>query len=212
LILTLISAVDAHVGNFILKECFVNYLKNKTRVLVTHKFESLKYVDYIYIFKKGRIVEEGTVEALKGSEIFHEIEEKYKTTSKVEEKKEEEEVSLSKTGSSQLEEQISTAPIEELAPIEAMIQEKSQSKEEAQKVVAEEDKELLDKLMLDEDREIGNVGWKVWKSYFTYYGGWFFFFLTFMGNFYLFQFYTYFSYEYFYCSSDRCKLLAFLLE
>ena len=173
--------MDAHVGNFILKECFVNYLKNKTRVLVTHKFESLKYVDYIYIFKKGRIVEEGTVEALKGSEIFHEIEEKYKTTSKVEEKKEE--VSLSKTGSSQLEEQISTAPIEELAPIEAMIQEKSQSKEEAQKVVAEEDKELLDKLMLDEDREIGNVGWKVWKSYFTYYGGWFFFFLTFMGNF-----------------------------
>jgi len=37
-----LSAVDANVGNLILKDCFVDYLQGKTRVLVTHKFESLK--------------------------------------------------------------------------------------------------------------------------------------------------------------------------
>lgn len=48
-----LSAVDAHVGKFLLEECFCKYLKNKTRVLITHKLEILPYVDYVYIMKKG---------------------------------------------------------------------------------------------------------------------------------------------------------------
>lgn len=31
-----LSAVDVHVANFIMQECFLNCLKNKTRILCTH--------------------------------------------------------------------------------------------------------------------------------------------------------------------------------
>lgn len=31
-----ISAVDIHVGKFLMHECIKGYLKNKTRILVTH--------------------------------------------------------------------------------------------------------------------------------------------------------------------------------
>lgn len=44
-----LSAVDAHVGKFLLEECLCKYLTNKTRVLITHKLETLPYVDYVYI-------------------------------------------------------------------------------------------------------------------------------------------------------------------
>ncbi len=153
-----LSAVDAHVGNFILKECFMGYLKDKTRVLVTHKFESLKYVDYIYIFNQGQIVQEGTLETLQGTEYFQEIKEKYNMANKQEEKEdeelkivEEEETKLTKEPSKEKEEQKKETP-------------------------QEEDKELLHKLMLEEDKEEGAVGLHVWKTYFSYYGGWFFYF------------------------------------
>ena len=49
----IISAVDVHVGNFIVKETVLNYLSNKTRVLVTHAIVHAKYADYIVVMKKG---------------------------------------------------------------------------------------------------------------------------------------------------------------
>lgn len=51
-----LSAVDAHVGKFILEKCICGYLKSKTRILVTHKMEALKYADYIYIMDEGKII------------------------------------------------------------------------------------------------------------------------------------------------------------
>ena len=154
-----LSAVDAHVGTFILKECFCGYLKNKTRVLVTHKFESLKYVDYIYIFNKGQIVQEGTLEALQETEIFQEIKEKYNMIDRQAEetaRKEEEEEKPFETEEAQLAKEL--------------------SKKEEEEEIPPEDKELLHKLMLEEDKEEGAVGAHVWKTYFSYYGGWFFYF------------------------------------
>ncbi len=154
-----LSAVDAHVGNFILKECFVGFLKEKTRVLVTHKFESLKYVDYIYIFNKGQIVQEGTLDTLQDTKAFQEIKEKYNMINKREEEatqKEEEE-----------------AKEEEKAETKLT---KEPSKEPEKKETPPEDKELLQKLMLEEDKEEGAVGLHVWTTYFNYYGGWFFYF------------------------------------
>lgn len=56
----IISAVDIHVGNTIVKECLMNYLKTKTRVLVTHAISYAKYADEIIIMRKGQIVERGT--------------------------------------------------------------------------------------------------------------------------------------------------------
>ena len=149
-----LSAVDAHVGNFILKECFVEYLREKTRVLVTHKFESLKYVDYIYIFNKGQIVQEGTLETLQNSAIFQEIKEKYNMINRQQEETE--------------------APADKKK--KKFEETKLTKMSEEKKETPPEDKELLQKLMLDEDKEQGAVGVHIWKTYFSYYGGWFFYF------------------------------------
>ena len=165
-----------------MKECFVKHLENKTRVLVTHKFESLKYVDYIYIFKKGRIVEEGTLEELKDTQLFHEIEEKYKTMTNKEEQKEDIEDGVLEVDDYILEDEISTEVIEGLPAHIRMSLKQSITKEEIEKITVKEDKVLTDKLMLDEDREIGGVGWNVWKSYFNYYGGCCYFFIILLGK------------------------------
>jgi ABC-type multidrug transport system fused ATPase/permease subunit len=56
----IISAVDVHVGNFIVRETVLNYLQDKTRVMVTHAIMYAKYADYIVVMKKGEVVEKGT--------------------------------------------------------------------------------------------------------------------------------------------------------
>ncbi len=132
-------------------------------MLVTHKFESLKYVDYIYIFEKGQIVQAGTLEELQNSEAFQEIQKKY---------------TLAKNST-----EIKEAAIEEEKKVEEKpqdlliapeIQDKEVSQEE-KPVAGEEEKGLLEKLMLEEDKEVGDLGFHVWKSAFRYYGGWCYF-------------------------------------
>lgn len=41
-----------------------NYLQNKTIVTIAHRVSTLKNTDKVYVFEKGRIVEEGTYESL----------------------------------------------------------------------------------------------------------------------------------------------------
>lgn len=102
----LLSAVDVHVGKFMMTETLLKYSKDKTRVLVTHALYYLKYVDKVLIMEDGRIVEQGSYEKLKNSARFKEIysammkDEKKKRSNSVdlledveiEEKKEEEEL------------------------------------------------------------------------------------------------------------------------
>jgi ABC-type bacteriocin/lantibiotic exporter with double-glycine peptidase domain len=45
----LLSAVDVHVGKFMMTETLLKYAKDKTRILVTHALYYLKYVDKIII-------------------------------------------------------------------------------------------------------------------------------------------------------------------
>jgi len=177
-----LSAVDAHVGNFILKECFMNYLKDKTRVLVTHKFESLKYVDYIYIFSKGKIIEQGTAESLQDSEIFQEISKKCQMLTKEEEEQSaideippviQEDPELTKATS-----EGSSSLILDEKVIKAV--KEVQQEQIIKDITQEDDKMLQGKLMLDEDRETGEVGWNVWKAYFDYYGGYCYFVIVFL--------------------------------
>lgn len=44
-----LSAVDTHVGKQLFNECIKNYLRNKTRILVTHQVQYLKDCDYIIL-------------------------------------------------------------------------------------------------------------------------------------------------------------------
>ncbi|CAD8099082.1 unnamed protein product [Paramecium primaurelia] len=72
-----LSAVDAQVGNFILKECFINLLKGKTRILITHALNYCKYTDYIYLMQKGEIIEQGDYQKMQNNVIYQEIEKKF---------------------------------------------------------------------------------------------------------------------------------------
>uniref|UniRef100_A0A453M826 ABC transporter domain-containing protein n=1 Tax=Aegilops tauschii subsp. strangulata TaxID=200361 RepID=A0A453M826_AEGTS len=58
------SAVDAHTGSEIFKECVRGALKNKTVVLVTHQVDFLHNADIIYVMKEGTIVQSGKYDKL----------------------------------------------------------------------------------------------------------------------------------------------------
>jgi len=47
----LLSAVDVHVGKFMMTETLLKYAKDKTRILVTHALYYLKYVDKVLIME-----------------------------------------------------------------------------------------------------------------------------------------------------------------
>lgn len=54
-----LSAVDAHVGKYMFEKCIGKYLRNKTRILVTHQLQYLRNVDRIIVLKNGTIQAEG---------------------------------------------------------------------------------------------------------------------------------------------------------
>ncbi|XP_043265995.1 ATP-binding cassette subfamily C member 4-like [Colletes gigas] len=64
-----LSAVDTHVGKHLFNECFKNYLHNKTRILVTHQVQHLKYCDYIIVLNNGKIEYEGTYMELQNKHV-----------------------------------------------------------------------------------------------------------------------------------------------
>ncbi|XP_053998577.1 probable multidrug resistance-associated protein lethal(2)03659 isoform X1 [Hylaeus anthracinus] len=59
-----LSAVDAHVGKHMFEECIDKYLRGKTRVLVTHQLQYLRYVDRIIVMKDGSVKAQGTYDEL----------------------------------------------------------------------------------------------------------------------------------------------------
>ncbi|KAF9352484.1 hypothetical protein BGX26_009716 [Mortierella sp. AD094] len=63
-----LSAVDAHVGKYLFKNCIMGALHGKTRVLVTHQLHVLPQVDYVICVKDGEIVERGTFQELMANE------------------------------------------------------------------------------------------------------------------------------------------------
>ncbi|KAJ3620808.1 hypothetical protein MTP99_004726 [Tenebrio molitor] len=50
-----LSAVDAHVAEHIFNECLLNYLKNKSVVLVTHQVKYLSKVNQVYFIENGKL-------------------------------------------------------------------------------------------------------------------------------------------------------------
>jgi ATP-binding cassette subfamily C (CFTR/MRP) protein 4 len=55
-----LSAVDSHVGKHLFNECIVNYLADKTRILVTHQLQFLRQADLIIVLSNGQIEKIGT--------------------------------------------------------------------------------------------------------------------------------------------------------
>ncbi|MCO5610413.1 hypothetical protein L7F22_064649 [Adiantum nelumboides] len=58
------SAVDAHTGSHIFKECILGMLSGKTILLVTHQVEFLAGADLVLVMKDGRISQAGKYEEI----------------------------------------------------------------------------------------------------------------------------------------------------
>jgi ABC-type multidrug transport system fused ATPase/permease subunit len=71
-----ISALDATVGKNIVKNCIVNYLEDKTRILITHALQYVYYADKIYYMRKGKIIWEGDYQSLLKEEFFADFQQK----------------------------------------------------------------------------------------------------------------------------------------
>ena len=65
-----ISALDANIGKKIMKQCIINYLKGKTRIIVTHALNYLKYMDKIIYLNNGKIEWVGNHQELLQQEFF----------------------------------------------------------------------------------------------------------------------------------------------
>ncbi|KAH7823453.1 putative Multidrug Resistance Associated Protein (MRP) [Monocercomonoides exilis] len=59
-----LSAVDAHVGRYLLEECICGQLKDKTRLLMTNQLQFLDRADNIILLKHGHISAQGKYEDL----------------------------------------------------------------------------------------------------------------------------------------------------
>ncbi|KAH8269315.1 hypothetical protein KR018_003153 [Drosophila ironensis] len=57
-----LSAVDTHVGRHLFEECMRGYLRDKLVVLVTHQLQFLEHADLIVIMDKGRVTAIGSYE------------------------------------------------------------------------------------------------------------------------------------------------------
>lgn len=68
-----ISALDACVRKKIINNVILGHLKDKTRILVTHAIDFIHLADRIFIMKDGFIVEQGSYESLKETEILKEL-------------------------------------------------------------------------------------------------------------------------------------------
>ncbi|CAL5028383.1 unnamed protein product [Urochloa decumbens] len=58
------SAVDAHTGSHLFKDCLMGILKDKTIIYVTHQVEFLPAADFILVMKDGKIVQKGKFDDL----------------------------------------------------------------------------------------------------------------------------------------------------
>ncbi|XP_046597553.1 ATP-binding cassette sub-family C member 4-like [Neodiprion lecontei] len=59
-----LSAVDSKVGNHLFKECIQGFLRDKTRILVTHQLQFLREADSVIVIHLGSVKYQGTYEEL----------------------------------------------------------------------------------------------------------------------------------------------------
>ena len=64
----IISAVDVHVGRFLMKETIFKYLKGKTIIMATHAIAYAEYADEIIIIKNGRIIHQDSYESIRDTD------------------------------------------------------------------------------------------------------------------------------------------------
>ncbi|KAA6363711.1 MAG: ABC transporter: Multidrug resistance-associated protein, ATP binding protein, partial [Streblomastix strix] len=137
-----LSAVDAHVGRFLLEECIDGRLKGKTRMLMTNQLQYIDRADNIILLNKGRIIAQGTSAQLKEQGIdFDEfiIKSSSKDKKKKKHHKEKENKEKEKT--------------------------KEDPKDEKKKEADNKESDAAKQIMTEEEQQTGSVPW---SSYFAY--------------------------------------------
>ncbi|PWA42525.1 ABC transporter Tap-like, P-loop containing nucleoside triphosphate hydrolase [Artemisia annua] len=149
------SAVDAHTGSEIFKECVRGVLRDKTILLVTHQVDFLHNVDLILVMRDGMIVQSGKYDELVQSGLdFQALVSAHETSMQLvqAESTEPETITKSPTGNTKENNNDTTKALD-----------RSQSSS----------KIGTSKLIEDEERETGRVSLHVYKVYATEAFGWY---------------------------------------
>ncbi|KAG5555058.1 hypothetical protein RHGRI_012555 [Rhododendron griersonianum] len=150
------SAVDAHTGSEIFKECVRGVLKDKTILLVTHQVDFLHNASQILVMRDGMIVQSGRYQELLESGMdFGALVAAYETSMELAE--------MSTTISADSP-QTPKSPITPLSRGESIGENRSLDQSQSEKGTS--------KLIEDEERETGNVNSEVYKQYCTEAYGW----------------------------------------
>jgi ABC-type multidrug transport system fused ATPase/permease subunit len=159
------SALDFDTSRRILEETIVKSLKGKTRVIITHNIQFLKYADRIISLKRGKIVFSGNFTEFSGTQFYRNYRTSIKFHHPLEGFSKKTEISLRKRS-------MSKSYIE-------LPEQKLSTKAMSHTVIAisKEEREYF-KGFLSEDRVEGREMKKMFRLIFKYYGG--FVFLLFM--------------------------------
>ncbi|CAL0317439.1 unnamed protein product [Lupinus luteus] len=146
------SAVDAHTGSHLFKECLLGLLSSKTVVYVTHQVEFLPAADLILVMKDGNITQCGKyADLLNSGTDFMEL------------------VGAHQQALSALNSQDGGTVSDEISTVEqdvnvSVVKDKNENKDG--------ENEALGQLVQEEEREKGRVGLSVYWNYIrTAYGG-----------------------------------------
>ncbi|KAK2990621.1 hypothetical protein RJ640_019901 [Escallonia rubra] len=151
------SAVDAHTGSEIFKECVRGALKDKTILLVTHQVDFLHNVDLILVMRDGMIVQSGKYNDLLDSGTdFQALVAAHETSMEL--------VDVETSESSKSSPRPLKSPRASLNSREVNGEEKSLEPPVSDKGTS--------KLIKEEERETGRVSWHVYKLYCTEALGW----------------------------------------
>ncbi|MCO5613270.1 hypothetical protein L7F22_067546 [Adiantum nelumboides] len=177
------SAVDAHTGSALFKDCLLGILRKKTIVLVTHQVEFLHKVDLILVVQNGVIEQSGTYAALlkAGAEFGALVAAHKKAIGEVEVEPAQEVVQMEEfsVGSPP---SLSVDNYDDSIKLMRRLSSISRSQERILKSRSSgsfskaNGKEEVGKLVEAEKRETGRVGWNVYWLYLSSaYGAWFIF-------------------------------------
>ena len=147
-----LSAVDSHVGKHIFDKVIGprGYLRNKTRILITHKIPLLNDVDRIIVLQDGQISEQGSYnELIDAKGEFAEILNTYIKEEKERAKEEN---------------------------LEQSIEESLRKSLRRYSLVEQADNDK-GRLTAEEKQEVGSVKWSVYKDFLTSMSSWLIFFI-----------------------------------
>uniref|UniRef100_A0A804RDZ8 ABC transporter C family member 4 n=2 Tax=Zea mays TaxID=4577 RepID=A0A804RDZ8_MAIZE len=155
------SAVDAHTGSAIFKECLKGILKNKTVLLVTHQVDFLQNVDTIIVMKDGLVIQSGIyLELLASCSEFSDLVTAHHS-------------SMETAGAQAFHVQNTESSQASTGSVDAPSLASKSNAENGESVGSATNKEAgSSKLIQEEEKESGRVSWRVYKLYMTEAWGW----------------------------------------